>query len=94
MTAGDGVAIACSADGFVRLLMQEGSYLDVYAQTGTAIIDSLAVIGVDEHVWRHTRRGEKYVTVIIDLTPVRTAPARRECSTWSKAAPSRPSPPG
>ncbi len=27
-----------------------------------------AVIGVDEHVWRHTRRGDKYVTVIIDLT--------------------------
>jgi transposase len=29
------------------------------------------VIGVDEHVWRHTRRGDKYVTVIIDLTPIR-----------------------
>lgn len=28
-------------------------------------------IGVDEHVWRHTSRGDKYVTVIIDLTPVR-----------------------
>ncbi|OFQ99357.1 hypothetical protein HMPREF2909_07305 [Alloscardovia sp. HMSC034E08] len=28
------------------------------------------VLGVDEHVWRHTRRGDKYVTVIIDLTPV------------------------
>jgi transposase len=29
-------------------------------------------------VWRHTRRGDKYVTVIIDLTPVRagTDPAR------------------
>jgi transposase len=38
----------------------------------------VAVVGVDEHVWRHTRRGEKYVTVIIDLTPVRdgTGPAR------------------
>lgn len=36
------------------------------------------VIGVDEHVWRHTRRGDKYVTVIIDLTPVqnKTGPAR------------------
>ncbi|WP_409333304.1 ISL3 family transposase [Trujillonella humicola] len=29
------------------------------------------VLGVDEHVWRHTRRGDKYVTVIIDLTGVR-----------------------
>ena len=40
--------------------------------------EGVAVIGVDEHVWRHTRRGDKYVTVIIDLTPVRdgTGPAR------------------
>jgi transposase len=40
--------------------------------------DGAKVIGVDEHVWRHTRRGDKYVTVIIDLTPVRdgTGPAR------------------
>ncbi|HEV7205565.1 MAG TPA: ISL3 family transposase [Jatrophihabitans sp.] len=36
------------------------------------------VVGVDEHCWRHTRKGDKYVTVIIDLTPVRegTGPAR------------------
>jgi transposase len=40
--------------------------------------DGVRVIGVDEHVWRHTRRGDKYVTVIIDLTPIRdgTGPAR------------------
>ena len=40
--------------------------------------DGVAVIGVDEHVWRHTRKGDKYVTVIIDLTPVRegTGPSR------------------
>ena len=38
----------------------------------------VTVIGVDEHVWRHTRRGDKYVTVIIDLTPIRcgTGPSR------------------
>lgn len=43
-----------------------------------ARFDGVAVIGVDEHVWRHTRRGEKYVTVVIDLTPIRdgTGPAR------------------
>lgn len=43
-----------------------------------ARFDGVAVIGVDEHVWRHTRRGDKYVTVIIDLTAVRdgTGPAR------------------
>ena len=34
-------------------------------------LDGVTVIGVDEHVWRHTRYGDKYVTVIIDLTPVR-----------------------
>jgi len=34
-----------------------------------ARFDGARVIGVDEHAWRHTRRGDKYVTVIIDLTP-------------------------
>lgn len=40
--------------------------------------DGVAVVGVDEHVWRHTRRGDNHVTVIIDLTPARdgTGPAR------------------
>ena len=40
--------------------------------------DGVKVVGIDEHVWRHTRRGDKYVTVIIDLTPIRegTGPAR------------------
>lgn len=40
--------------------------------------DGVAVLGVDEHVWRHTRHGDRFVTVIIDLTPVRdrTGPAR------------------
>jgi len=38
--------------------------------------EGVRVPGVDEHVWQHTRRGNKYVTVIIDLTPCRTAPAR------------------
>ncbi|GAA3515303.1 ISL3 family transposase [Georgenia daeguensis] len=36
-----------------------------------ARFDGVKVVGVDEHVWRHTRRGDKYVTVIIDLTPIR-----------------------
>lgn len=35
-------------------------------------------IGVDEHVWRHTRRGDTYVTVIIGLISIRdgTGPSR------------------
>ncbi|WP_122816348.1 ISL3 family transposase [Nocardioides pantholopis] len=43
-----------------------------------ARFDDVRVLGVDEHMWRHTRRGDKYVTVIIDLTPIRngTGPAR------------------
>ena len=44
----------------------------------TTRFDGVQVVGVDEHVWRHTRRGDKYVTVIIDLTGIRdgTGPAR------------------
>ena len=40
--------------------------------------DGVKVLGVDEHVWRHTRRGDKYVPVIIDLTGIRdhAGPAR------------------
>ena len=40
--------------------------------------EGVRVLGVDEHVWRHTRKGDKYVTVIIDLTGIhdRTGPAR------------------
>lgn len=43
-----------------------------------ARLDGVSAIGVDEHVWRHTRHGDKYVTVIVDLTPIRcgTGPAR------------------
>jgi transposase len=40
--------------------------------------DGVRVVGADEHAWRHTRHGDKYVTVVIDLTPIRdgTGPAR------------------
>ena len=40
--------------------------------------DGVRVLGVDSRVWRHTRKGDKYVTVIIDLTGIRdgTGPAR------------------
>ena len=33
--------------------------------------EGVRVNGVDEHVWRHTPYGDKYVTVILDVTPVR-----------------------
>lgn len=35
-------------------------------------LDGVTTVGVDEHVWRHTRFGDKFVTVVIDLTPTRT----------------------
>ena len=40
--------------------------------------DGVRVIGVDEHCCCLTRHGDKYVTVIIDLTPILdgTGPAR------------------
>lgn len=40
--------------------------------------DGVTALGVDEHLWRHTRRGDTYATVIIDLTGIRdrTGPAR------------------
>ena len=33
--------------------------------------EGVRVIGVDEHVWRHTPYGDRCVTVILDLTPIR-----------------------
>ena len=43
-----------------------------------APFDGAAAIGVGEHVWRHTRRSDNRVTVVIDLTgiPDGTGPAR------------------
>lgn len=41
------------------------------------------VIGVDEHRWAPRRRGAAgFVTLIIDLTPIPIAAARRACLTW------------
>ena len=62
--------------------------------------EGVRVIGVDEHVWRH-RGGDRYATVIVDLTPVRdhTGPARlldvvqgrskRVLSSWLAACPQK-----
>jgi hypothetical protein len=58
---------------------------------GPGRFDGVAVVGVDEHAWRHTRRGDKYVTVIIDLTAVRAGTGQPGCWTWSRAARNRSS---
>lgn len=44
------------------------------------------VIGIDEHVWRHTRKGDKYDRVIIDITPIRDGTQQSRlwtCLGWS-----------
>jgi transposase len=61
-------ALAVSWNTANDAVLEEGRRLLI---SDPARYDGVAVIGVDEHAWRHTRRGEKYVTVIIDLTPVR-----------------------
>jgi transposase len=62
-----------------------GAAHDAVAETGTRLLinhpgrlGGVKAIGVDEHAWRHTRKGDKYVTVVIDLTAVRDGegPAR------------------
>lgn len=56
-------------------ILEEGQRLLI---NDPARFQGVTTIGVDEHVWRHTWAGDKYVTVIIDLTPIRsgTGPAR------------------
>ena len=59
--------------------------------------DGVRVIGVDEHCWRHTRRGDKYVTVIIEpngceATAV-TAGSKSSATRWSPQPTTR-TPPG
>ncbi len=68
-------AIFGSRDTANNAVLAEGKRLPINDPTR---LEGVKVIGVDEHVWRHTRRGDKYVTVIIDLTPVRdgAGPAR------------------
>ena len=51
-----------------QAVLEEGYRLLI---SDPARFEGVRVIGVDEHVGRHTGRGERYVTVIIDLTPIR-----------------------
>lgn len=47
VSSGSGIVIACSAEGTVRLVMHDGSFLDVYVFPGTTKIDALAVKDVN-----------------------------------------------
>jgi transposase len=68
-------ALAVSWNTANEAVLEEGRRVLI---SDPARFDGVRVLGVDEHAWRHTRRGDKYVTVIIDLTAVRdrTGPAR------------------
>ncbi len=68
-------ALAVSWNTANSAVLAEGRRLLIQDPTR---FDAVKVIGVDEHVWRHTRRGDKYVTVIIDLTGIcdGTGPSR------------------
>ena len=68
-------ALAVSWNTANSAVLAEGKRLLIEDPTR---FDGVRVLGVDEHVWRHTRHGDKFVTVIIDLTPIRdgTGPAR------------------
>lgn len=61
-------SLAVAWDTANDAILSEGHQLLINDE---ARFTGVRVIGVDEHVWRHTRGGGKYVTVIIDLTPVR-----------------------
>jgi hypothetical protein len=89
MTTGEKKAIVCQHLSIARVAQGLGVAWNtandaVLAEGRRVLIDDpgrlngVKVIGVDERVWRHTRRGDKYVTVIVDLTPVPagTGPAR------------------
>lgn len=41
-----GVLIACSADGWVRLILTSGDFMDTYVQAGTSPIPDVHVSGV------------------------------------------------
>jgi transposase len=68
-------ALAVSWNTANSAVLAEGRRLLIQDPTR---FDTVRVIGVDEHVWRHTRRGDKFLTVIIDLTGIRdgTGPPR------------------
>ena len=76
----------CSISAVAAVLQSAwGTVHDAVTELGQQVLidhpdrlEGVKVVGADEHCWRHTRHGDKYVTVIIDLTKLRdgTATAR------------------
>ena len=69
------------------------AYGDELLLADSTRFEGVRVIGVDEHVWRH-RGGDKYATVIVDLTLCATILARPASWTWFRAAPNASCLPG
>ncbi len=69
----------CSISAVAAVLQSAwGTIHDAVTELGQQVLighperlEGVQVIGVDEHCWRHTRHGDKYVTVVSDLTPGR-----------------------
>ena len=88
--------LACPGRAANTAVLAEGVRLLI---NDPARFEGLRVIGVDEHVWRHTPYGDKYVTVILDVTPVRdrrgpsrlldrvTGRSKRVFKTWLASQP-------
>ncbi|TGD94055.1 hypothetical protein [Methylobacterium nonmethylotrophicum] len=47
VSSGGGFVIACDTAGYVRVIMFDGTTLDVYAGVGTAEFSGYAIVGVD-----------------------------------------------
>jgi transposase len=75
---GDRWCRRCGADGSLRDTVTRRLPHEPFEHRPTTRL--VRVHGVDEHVWRHTRLGDKYVTVIIDLTPARVS---NSCTGWA-----------
>jgi len=58
----EGLGVAC--DTANNAVLAEGKRLLINDPTR---FDGVKGIGVDEHVWRHTRRGDKYVGSAVGL---------------------------
>ena len=66
---------ACPGRAANTAVLAEGARLLI---DDPARFEGVRVVGVDEHVWRHTPYGDTYVTVILDVRPVhdRSGPSR------------------
>lgn len=58
--------LSCSWDALNAAVLEKGLESPIDDPTR---FDGVDAVGVDEHVWRHTRHGNRYVTVVVDPTP-------------------------